>query len=247
MGSTLGPRYTSIDQVKGPSGFYDIHTSQGAVCVYIDQEYDGGGWAMVMANRGLTAGMNNLKYFDAVNKSNYRTEPSGDDTTNTVHGVSLDLTKLGLSNVNTFIGLKFWFDLAQRETANKVTIVQFVSTSNGTALSATSSHTKRYRWAFDGWGSDYSFSNSYSISDETSSGSSPGFYNYHSKGSRGLTTFDNDQDDNSGNCSTYYNNNPFWYGSCWSGNYFGGGGYQDAAYWNSSTTDYHNYGAVYIK
>jgi len=63
-----------------------------------------------------------------------------------------------------------------------------------------------------------------------------------------LTTYDNDQDAyGSGNCSTFYNNNPWWYGACWSGNYFAGNGYQDAPYWDSSTTDYHQYGAIYIK
>jgi hypothetical protein len=244
---TFSSYYTSIDQVKGPSGFYNIQTSQGPVCVYIDQEYDGGGWAMVLANRGGTAGMNNLKYDDAINLSNYRTEPSSDDSTNTVQGVDLALTGLNLSNVNAFIGLKFWFELAGREATDKVTIVQFVSSTHGTALSATSSHTKRYRWAFDGWGTGYSFNNSYVVSDETSTGS-PGFYSYHSKGSRKLTTYDNDQDSNGGNCSTYYNNNPFWYGSCWSGNYFAGGGYADRPYWTSSNSaNSHIYGAVYIK
>ena len=244
--ATFSGHYTSVDQITGPSGFYYIHTSEGPTCVYIDQEYDGGGWVMVLANRGGTAGMNNLSYSDGINESNYRTEPSTDDSTNTVHNINPSLINLGLDDVNCFIGLKYWFDLAQRETTNKVTMVQFVSETNGTSLSDTASQTKRYRWAFDGWGTGYSFQNSVVVSDETGTGA-PGFYSYHSKGSRKLTTYDNDQDSNGGNCSTYYNNNPFWYGSCWSGNYFGGGGYQDAAYWDSSTTDYHNYGAVYIK
>ena len=238
--------YTSVNQVKGPSGFYNIYTTQGPVCVYIDQEYDGGGWVMVLANRGYTGGMNNLSYSDAINTANYRTEPSSDDSTNTVQGINLDLRDLGLSDVNCFIGLKFWFDLAQRVTAGHVTVVQFVATTNGTALSNTASHTKRYRWDFDGWGDGYSFQNSAEVSDETGTGSS-GFYGYHSKSNRKLTTYDNDQDSNGGNCSTYYNNNPFWYGSCWSGNYFGGGGYADRPYWNSSGVDNHQYGAVYIK
>jgi|TARA_R110000764_G_scaffold64338_1_gene135444 hypothetical protein len=244
---TFSSYYTSIDQVKGPSGFYNIQTSQGPVCVYIDQEYDGGGWAMVLANRGGTAGMTSLTYDDAINKSNYRTEPSSDDSTNTTHGVNPALTNLSLSDVNTFIGLKFWFDLAQRETANRVTIVQFVSSTHGTPLSSTGSHNHRYRWDFAGWGTGYSFTTSTAIADETGTGV-PGFYSYHSKGNRKLTTYDNDQDENGGNCSTYYNNNPFWYGSCWSGNYFGGGGYSDRPYWTSSNSaNSHLYGAVYIK
>tara|TARA_R110000787_G_scaffold202614_1_gene313244 strand:+ start:1945 stop:2685 length:741 start_codon:yes stop_codon:yes gene_type:complete len=244
---TFSSYYTSIDQVKGPSGFYNIQTSQGPVCVYIDQQYDGGGWAMVLANRGGTAGMNNLKYDDAINLSNYRTEPSSDDSTNTVQGVNIALTDLSLTNVNTFIGLKFWFELAGRVVTDEVTMVQFVSPTHGTPLSSTSSHTHRYRWRFDGWGTGYSFNNSVAVTDETGTGS-PGFYSYHSKSNRKLTTYDNDQDSNGSNCSTYYNNNPFWYGSCWSGNYFAGGNYSDRPYWTSSNSgNSHIYGAVYIK
>ena len=226
MGFHRGPTYNSVSEITGPSGFYKINTSLGPIVVYIDQDYDGGGWVLVLSNRGNTGGMNNLKYDDAINNYNYRTGGSGKNSANIEVTGDRAIKNSSLSNLNTFIGLKFWFELAQRETANKVTISQFVSTTNGTALNDTSSHTKRYRWGFDGWGSDYSFNNSYIVSDETGTGS-PGFYNYHSKGSRGLTTYDNDQDDNSGNCATYYNNNPFWYGSCWSGNYFAGGGHAD--------------------
>jgi hypothetical protein len=61
------------------------------------------------------------------------------------------------------------------------------------------------------------------ISDETGTGS-PGFYSYHAANGFSLTTYDNDQDVYGANCSNLYNNNPFWYGACWSGNYFAGGG-----------------------
>lgn len=245
MGFHRGPTYNNVSEITGPSGFYKINTSLGPVVVYVDQDYDGGGWVLALANRGSTGGMNNLTYDDAINNYNYRTGGSNNGVNTTVKG-DRAIINLGLGSVNTWLGLKFWFELTGRVTSNHVTIVQFVSTTNGVTLSATDSHTKRYRWDFDGWGTDYSFQNSAEVSDETGTGS-PGFYNYHSKGSRGLTTYDNDQDDNSGNCSTYYNNNPFWYGSCWSGNYFAGGGYADRPYWNSSGGDNHQYGAVYIK
>jgi hypothetical protein len=123
--------------------------------------------------------------------------------------------------------------------------VQYVSGTNGTALNG--SHTKRYRWRFNNFTATYGFSGAEAVSDETSTGA-PGFYSYHAANGFSLTTFDNDQDVYGQNCSTLYGNNPFWYGSCWSGNYFGGGsGYVDAPYWDSSGGDYHQYGAVYIK
>ena len=240
---TFSGHYTSVDQITGPSGFYNIYTSEGPVCVYVDQEYDGGGWAMVLANRGGTAGMNNLKYDDAINKSNYRIDPSGDDTTNTTHGVNPALTRLGLSDVNTWIGLKFWEGLSNRKTPGKITIVQFVAPSIR-YLSETDAHTKRSEWTFTSWSSTYAMQGKAFVSNHKG-GSTPGFYSYHA--GYPLTTYDNDQDSNGGNCSTYYNNNPWWYGSCWSGNYFAGGGYADKPYWTSSGADNHLYGAVYIK
>jgi hypothetical protein len=85
-----------------------------------------------------------------------------------------------------------------------------------------------------------------SLSNEVG-GVTPGWYGYHIANGFSLTTYDLDQDTNGGNCATYYNNNPFWYGSCWDGNFFAGGGYNDKPNWNGAGTNEHNYGAVYIK
>jgi hypothetical protein len=196
-----------------------------------------------MSNTAYTGGMNNLNYFDAVNTCNFR-NPGTNNGTNTSRGVK-GLT--GVSGYNSWIGLKYWQYLAGRVTSGKVMVVQFVSTSP-VALGSTGSQTKRYRWRFDNFNSTYGIVGATAISDETGTGT-PGFYSYHAANGFSLSTYDNDQDAyGGGNCSTFYNNNPFWYGGCWSGNYFaGGGGYSDAPYWDSSTTDYHNYGAVYIK
>jgi len=243
MGNFYGGEvYNSAFDITGSSGFYAINTPAGPVVSYVDQDYDGGGWVQVMSNTAYTGGMSSLNYFDAVNTCNFRNPGSnnGSNTSRGPKGLS------GVSGYNSWIGLKFWKHLAGRVVSGKVTVVQFVATS-AVALGSTGSHTKRYRWRFDSFNSTYGFVNAVGVSDETSTGS-PGFYDYHAANSFSLTTYDNDQDVNGGNCSTYYNNNPFWYGSCWSGNYFGGGGgYADAPYWQSSTTDYHNYGAVYIK
>jgi len=238
----VSPYYTSVSQITGPSGFYyiDILNEGLPQLFYINQDYDGGGWVCVLANRSSTGGMKNLTYSNAVNQINYRNGTS--DATNAVAspGPGPQL----LSDYNIWVGTKFWTALGNRVTSGKTTVVQFVATTNGTALN--SSHTKRYRWRFGSFNSTYQFVDVESISDETSTGA-PGFYSYHAVNGYSLTTYDQDQDDSGSNCSTNYNNNPWWYGACWNGNYFAGGGYQDAPYWSGSGSDYHQYGAVYIK
>lgn len=238
MGVHYNANYTSVSQVKGPSGFYNIDILGNGTkqFVYVNQDYDGGGWVCVLANRGATGGMNNLTYSNVVNSINYR---SGNAVSDPRSG------SRSLADHNIWVGTQYWSALSGRVTSGKVTIVQFVSGTNGTALNG--SHTKRYRWRFDNFNGTYGMVGATAISDETSTGS-PGFYNYHAANGYSLSTFDVDQDAYGANCSSLYNNNPWWYGACWSGNYFAGGsGYADYPYWDSSGGDYHQYGAVYIK
>jgi hypothetical protein len=241
----VGKTYNSASEITGPSGWYYINTNEGGVPVYVNQDYDGGGWVCVMANRRYTAGMNNLTYNNAVNRANYRTGGS-DDATNTLVQATYNLTTYSLADLNIFIGLKYWSSLAGRESSGNVTIVQFSAGTNGTALNATGSHQQRYRWRFSSFTGNYAFQSVTGISDETGTGS-PGFVSMASSG-RGLSTYDYDQDTNGGSCSSYYNNNPYWYTSCWSGNMFAGGGYIDGPYWTSSSSGYsRQYMALYIK
>ena len=241
-----GPVYTSVSQVTGPTGWYPIRLSNGTAMVYINQDYDGGGWVLVGANRINTGGMTNLDYYDAVNSCNYRNSQNQVQVT----------TSTSLNDVNGFVGVAYWQELAGRVTSNRITVVQYVATSI-VGLNVTASHTKRYRWRGSFSNATYTFgtptfnwANVEAISDETGTGS-PGFYNYHAANGFALTTYDNDQDAyGPGNCATFYSNQGFWYGGCWSGNIWGGGPsnyYADAYYWDSSGGDYHNYGAVYIK
>ena len=62
-----------------------------------------------------------------------------------------------------------------------------------------------------------------------------------------FTTYDSDHDTSGGNCATNYNNHPWWYSACWNGNFFAGGGYQDAPYWSGSSSDYYAYGSFWIR
>ena len=234
--------YRDISKIKSGSGWYGVAFGGEVIPLYINQDYDGGGWILVLANRINTGGMNNLYFNDALNTANYRTGGSA----NGANTVCYPKAVIGssLSNYNVFIGLKFWRLLSGRVTSNKMTIVQFVSPTSGMSLSGT--HTKRYRWQADFFGPTFNFTSASGVSDETGTGA-PGFYSYHAANSFSFSTYDQDRDAHGGNCSSYYNNNPWWYGGCWSGNYFAGNGYADGPYWDSSGSDYHNYGAVYIK
>jgi hypothetical protein len=243
MATFYNGQYTSVSQIKGPSGFYNIIIGGENVPVYVDQSYDGGGWVCVLANRAFTAGMNNLSLYDAIQTPNYRTGGTNNGT-NTVVPSTNKLTSL--ADYNVWVGLKYWRFLSGRVTENKMTVVQFVSGTNGTALSSTGSHNKRYRWSSDYFNPTFGFSGAAAISDETGTGA-PGMYSYHAANGFALTTYDVDRDANGGNCATYYNNNPFWYGACWDGNYFAGGGYSDQANWAGAGSQLYQYGAVYIK
>ena len=65
-----------------------------------------------------------------------------------------------------------------------------------------------------------------------------------------FTTYDADHDTYSGNCSHAFSNTAWWYASCWSGSFWGGGDqaikYTNNPYWEGSTTDYHAWGAIWI-
>lgn len=209
--------YSNISQIKGPSGWYWINTPLGPVHTYVNQEYDGGGWAMVIANRAGTGGMTNLTYDNAVNTCNIRVS---NDATN-YFGRKLST----LDNYNVWIGLKYWSYLSKRVTSNKITVVQYVSGTSGTPLNG--SHSYRSRWTFDTFSPTYAFSGYGGISNEVGS-LAPGLYSYHAANGYNLTSYDVDQDAYGTNCSTSYGNNPWWYGSCWSGSYFG---YNNGPYW----------------
>lgn len=237
MAIHYGGKYNSIKEITGPSGFYTINCDGIPVTVHVNQEYDGGGWVCVMQNSRDTGGMSNLTYADAVNSSNYRKT----DGSNSVVAPA-DLTTI--PNYNVFLGTKFWKYFGYRADASYITVVQYVSSTYGTPLNQTGTHTKRYRWKFSSFSTTYAFQSAAGVADETSTGA-PGMYSYHAANGFNLTTYDQDQDAYSGyNCSTSYGNNPFWYGACWSGNWWG---YGNTPYWDGSGGDNHNFGAIYIK
>jgi len=76
----------------------------------------------------------------------------------------------------------------------------------------------------------------------------PGLYDYHN--GRPLTTYDSDHDAYAANCANSYGNTAWWYGSCWSGSFWGGGdggSYTNNPYWTGSSGDYYAWGALWVK
>jgi hypothetical protein len=190
----------------------------GANQFYCDFTFDNQRvWVLVLANRANTTGMANLTYANA--------------TGATINTVGTYNSSLGF---NLWVGLDYWKHLGN-------TICQIVA---GSAMNLTSTPSKRARWKFNGFNSTYAFIHPRDITVDI--GDTPGWYAYHAVNGYSLSTYNNDQDAHGGNCSTSYGNNPWWYGACWDGNYFAGGGYQDAPYWVGSGADYYSYGAAYL-
>jgi len=217
------------------TGWYWIAAGNEVDRFWVDMSYSGGGWVLVLNNRSGNGGVNNLTYVDATKKViNFRS------TSSTSPGVNYG-NHYTPNNFNLWVGLDAWKSIIDANSSFKK-IAYFVSTSYRT-LGDTGNHTKRSSWSWTGWSSTYAMLGASSLSNEVG-GSTPGWYNYHIANGYSLTTFDNDQDAYGSNCSTSYNNAPWWYGACWSGNIWG---YDGTPYWESSGADYHNYAAAYIK
>ena len=224
------------DYPDSPTGFYWILVDSVPHLFWVDMVYQGGGWILVISNRINTNGMTGLNYASATTRViNYR-------------GNYYSATGNNPTNFNLWVGLDAWVKLANANFSTSNRVCEFVAGSYQ-PLGAVHNHTKRASWNWTGWGGSYAWQG---LSDAyiELGGSMPGLYSYHAASGFNLTTFDVDQDANGGNCSTFYNNTPNWYGSCWSGNPFGGGGgggYADAWFWDGSGGDYHNYGALYVR
>jgi hypothetical protein len=91
-----------------------------------------------------------------------------------------------------------------------------------------------------------SFSLNLSSENILAGGTQPGIFIEHNN--KKWTTTDVDNDTNAGNCASYYGNHPWWYTTCWNGNFFAGGsGYQEAPYWVGSGTGYYAYGSIWLR
>lgn len=212
------------------NGMYYLNPGNlGVNQFYIDfTTYPGKPMVLVLANRQGSNGFPSLTYANATNPVV--------NTTGTYNS-SLDC--------NVWVGLSYWRYLGNW-------VVQgckgYQQTYNSTQNVTMGNMDVAGKFKFAGWNSTYGFQWGGSWTQIAGSGAS-GLYNYHVANTYSLTTYDNDQDAYGSNCSLLYGNNPWWYGACWSGSYFGGGnsgGYANAPYWDGSGSIYYAYGAIYM-
>jgi hypothetical protein len=223
-GSTAEKAAPSANYLKfnagiSSNGMYYLNPGGlGAALFYVDFTFDSTrAWVMVLSNRTGTGAVGSLTYANAINPV-----------------VNVNGTYSDSLNFNLWVGLQYWPYLGN-------TVNQYVYSS---VIGLSGTHTKRSRWKFSGWSPTYAFIYPRGIINDVG-GSTPGLYGYHAVNGYSLTTYDNDQDAYSTNCSTAYGNNPWWYGACWDGNYFGHN-QSDNVHWSGSSADAHAYGAIFL-
>ncbi len=139
----------------------------------------------------------------------------------------------GLTAFDQFLGVKYWNALG-----NNMRV-------EAGSSPASINHRATYTFSLDA-GNNYALI--MSNQNILIGGTAPGIYVSHNN--RQLTTYDADHDSNSGNCATYYSNTAWWYSSCWSGSFWGGGdadGYKNNPYWRGSSSEFFSWGAIWIK
>jgi hypothetical protein len=237
-GSTIEQAAVSSVSIKtlNPSattGWYWLNIDGVAQQFYIDMEYDGGGWVLMLSHPRNVSLPSNVTFAQS--------------TSDTVIGNS-GFTR-GSSNPRDFsihTGLPLWRKIVQANNVGQ-RVVYYVATSR-VALSAT--HSRRSSWTWTGWGTNYNWVGASGLINHVGS-TTPGLWSYHISNNYNYTTFDRDNDvAPSGNCGTFYNNAPFWYGACWDGSFWGGNGssgHANAIHWTGSGSDNYEYGAIYVR
>lgn len=222
-----------ITDLGMPNGWYWVDLA-GPKLVYVNTEWNGGGWYLVTQNRRGNGGIGTINYTDAVDyKQYYKTQ----------FGLEINPGRdRRLDEFNLWTGMKLWETMTGgRNTGG--TIAQVVYTS---PTDLNGPFTKRATWTYTGFSERYAFQGAANVS---SSSNNPGLYGYHAVQGLNLTTHDRDQDVYGANCANLYGGHPMWFGACWSGNIWGStsGSYADAYFWTSSGGDNHNYGATYVR
>lgn len=233
---------TAVDRVtdiktnypSSTTGWYFVKVGGVPFKVWVDMDYDGGGWTLV-GSKPINVSIPAVTYQASIGTRTVVTSSSN------VYGVTDPKTYA------MWMGLQTWDSIVSANNAGRNVV--YYTAGSQVALGATGSHNRRSRWKWNGWNTAYAWINPNTLSNEVG-GTTPGFWSYHIANGFNFSTYDNDQDAYGGNCSTSYGNAPWWYGACWDGNFWGGngaGGHGNAAYWTSSGGDYYNYGAIYVK
>ena len=211
---------------SSPTGWYWVKIGGVPMRLWIDMDYDGGGWTLV-ASHPINVSIPATTYANGIGTrttTSSSTYAAGDPKT-----------------YSLWIGLQTWDAIVSANNAGR----NFVYYTAGSQVGLGGSHSRRSRWKWNGWNTAYAWVNPNTLVNEVG-GTTPGLWGYTGYN---FSTYDRDQDTYSGNCPASYNNSPWWYNACWDGNFWGGNGsgYANAAFWTGSGGDYYNYGAYYVK
>lgn len=233
---SLAAQKSTDIKIANPSastGWYWLNLDGTPRQYWIDMDFEGGGWVLV-ASHPSGISIPSLTYSQAAQSYSYNGSP----------GFSIGTSNP--SSYATWMGLNGWNSIVTANSAGR----NFIYFASSSATSLSGSHSRRTRWKWNGWTSSFGWSGVNTVVNDIG-GVTPGLYSYHIANGYSFTTYDADQDGYSGaNCSSFYNNSPWWYGSCWDGSFWGSNGasgYQNSSYWTGSAGDYYGYGAMYVK
>lgn len=219
--------------VGNTKGWYyiDIWRDGSPYLLYVNNIFDGGGYYLVLQQVGGLGGMPNVRYQEAVGADQIYKNANSD-----TRGPGSSL-----NSFNLWTGMKLWDRLTGPESLSGGRVVQ-VAAGQAVDLEDTSNHSKRQIWEYNSFSSTYGFRSPVNISNTSNLS---GLFDYHAQAGNGVSTFDNESE-NEADCSQQYDNQPWWYVRCWSGNYWG---YDtsDLGRWDGSGSDQHQYLTLYVR